>query len=333
MSQIRQIIRKYFYNTQAPQTRVFFASWLKNKKSVEEKDEVLREVWDELDIASDQSTEDSFTQFKQRVILGYEEPIRSKNTIPLYRRLLRIASILVIPFISIVTAYIYVENSKGSAGSVEFVEYFVPYGEVREVVLPDSSIVKLNSGSLLIYPKTFSGKTRDLYLNGEALFSVTHKEEQPFIVKTVDMDIEVLGTVFNVSSYHTSERITTTLETGKVSVTLKNKGTKPIILSPEEQILLDRTTGETIVKMVNVENTVAWQNGYLMVESLNIRDISQIFERKYDVNIRLNTDKFDHQYVTAKFKNDESLLESMSVLQQLIPGMRYKVEANNVYIY
>lgn len=332
MSRIRQIIRKYFYNLHTPQTRMLFVDWLKNEKSVEEKDESFREIWDELEIAPDQTTEESFVKFEQRV-LSASEPVRLKTTIPLHRRLLRIASVFIIPLISVVGAYMYVKNSEASKGSVELVECFVPNGEIREVILPDSSRVQLNSGSLLIYPKTFSENTRDLYLNGEGLFAVTRNEERPFIVKTIDMDIEVLGTVFNVSSYHTSERIATTLKSGKVSVTLKNQQSDPIILSPDEQILLDRTTGETSVKTVNVDNTVAWQKGYMMLESLNIRDISKTLERKYDVTIHINTERYDHQYVTAKFKNDESLLESMSVLQQLIPGMRYKIEADKVYVY
>ena len=305
---------------------------MKNEKSTEEKDEAFREIWDELEIAPDQTTEESFVKFEQRV-LSEPESVRLRTTIPLHRRLLRIASVLIIPLISVVGAYMYVKNGEASKGSVELVECFVPNGEIREVVLPDSSTVQLNSGSLLIYPKTFSGNTRDLYLNGEGLFAVTHNEKQPFIVKTVDMDIEVLGTVFNVSSYHTSERIATTLKSGKVSVTLKNTQSDPVILSPDEQILLDRKTGEIAVKTVNADNAVAWQKGYMMVESLNIRDISKILERKYDATIYINTEKYDHQYVTAKFRNNESLLESMSVLQQLIPGMKYKIEANKVYIY
>lgn len=332
MSRINEIIRKYFFDTQTSKASTPFIEWLKNGKSVEEKEEAFREIWDELDIAPDQTTEHSFMKLQQR-ILSDSEPIHSKKSIPLYRKFLRIASILIIPIISVVGSYMYVKNNSISNDSIEFVECFVPNGQIKEVILPDSTTVQLNSGSVLIYPKSFSGKTRDLYLNGEALFSVTHNEEQPFIVKTADMDIEVLGTVFNVSSYHTSERIATTLQSGKVSVTMKNQESEPIILSPSQQILVDRRTGETNVKEVNVENTVAWQKGYLMMESLNIRDISKILERKYDATIHINTEKYDQQYVTAKFRNNESLIESLSVLQELIPGMKYTIEANKVYIY
>lgn len=332
MSRIHEIIKKYFYDARTSKASIPFIDWLRNGKSGEEKDKALKEIWDELDIAPDHTTEESFMKLQQR-ISNESESGYSKKSIPLYRKFLRIASILIIPIVSVVGSYMYVKNNSISNDSIEFVECFVPNGQIKEVTLPDSTKVQLNSGSVLIYPKSFSGKTRDLYLNGEALFSVTHNEEQPFIVKTADMDIEVLGTVFNVSSYHTSEKIATTLQSGKVSVTMKNQESDPIILSPSQQILVDRRSGETNIKEVNVENAVAWQKGYLMMESLNIRDISKILERKYDATIHVNTEKYDNQYVTAKFRNNENLIESLSVLQELIPGMRYTVEGNKVYIY
>ena len=107
---------------------------------------------------------------------------------------------------------------------VEMAELFVPYGESRQVILPDGSQVWVDAGSLLVYPKDFTDtETRTVYLTGEASFTVRKNTEKPFIVKTTYLDVQALGTVFTVASYPADSCTSTILEEGSVKVDGKGR--------------------------------------------------------------------------------------------------------------
>ena len=110
-----------------------------------------------------------------------------------------------------------------------------------EIALPDGSKVWLNAESRLTYPKSFSGIcTRHVYLTGEAYFDVTENKSQPFIVETSNLQIKVLGTVFNVKSYDGEKNIETTLVKGSVLIegTAADPNLKPILLKEDERAIL-----------------------------------------------------------------------------------------------
>ncbi|KAA6333680.1 hypothetical protein EZS27_017937 [termite gut metagenome] len=329
MSKIRQIIQEYFNNTYSESIRKKFSIWLVDSKATEEKDKTLQEIWDNLNISADTSTESSYLQLQHRLFIGRKTYRRQ-----LFRKIEKITAVFLIPILSVAFSYFYLKNSKLPAiENIEYAEYFVPNGEIRTLTLPDSSKVLLNSGSVLIYPQKFDGKTRDLYLNGEACFTVVRDENKPFIVKTQDMHVEVLGTVFNVSSYADSGNSSTTLESGVVNIRLKNKQSESILLKPNEQMLYNRKSGVSEVKQVNIETILAWKEGHLVLQSMSMDEIIKTIERRYDVTIFLNSNKYNKEKITAKFIHGEKINEFFAVLQQLIPYMKYKIEGKKVYIY
>lgn len=132
----------------------------------------------------------------------------------------RIAAFLLIPLVSIATAYVYVRLH---THDVRFVECIVPKGDQKEVTLPDGSVITLNSGSVFLYPTHFTGDTRSVYLSGEGHFKVAPDKKLPFVVETNHLDVCVLGTQFNVQAYPLDKRTITTLETGSVAVRKKNQ--------------------------------------------------------------------------------------------------------------
>lgn len=109
------------------------------------------------------------------------------------------------------------QNSTSISNIVE-----VPVGQRKKIVLPDGSVVWLNSKSKLTYPSVFNNGTREVELEGEALFDVTHNPDKPFTVITPAYRINVLGTVFNVKSYSANMVFETTLISGSVKVQEKN---------------------------------------------------------------------------------------------------------------
>jgi ferric-dicitrate binding protein FerR (iron transport regulator) len=332
MSNARKIIGEYFKNVYPEHIRKNFAAWLKFPKDVKEKDEALQDVWNTLEAEADASTEKSFRKLQARIFSPTNISARKIFNLSI-RILSRVAAVLLLPLLSIAATYIYMKKDAVAMGDVKLVEYIVPNGEIRNIVLPDSSQVRLNAGSILVYPQRFTGKTRTVYLNGEAYFNVFRNEKQVFTVITADMEVEVLGTVFNVSSYTDSKNSSATLERGKVNVRFKNTNYQDVMLNPNERILYDRNSGLVEKQTIKVENVVAWTKGNIVLQGMTIEEIAKIVERKYGINVYLNSHKYRNERITMKSDGAEGVAELMNILCHLIPGLRYQLENDKLYIY
>ncbi len=218
-----------------------------------------------------------------------------------------------------------------STEPVRLCEVYTHNGETREVILPDNSKVKLNAGSILIFPEKFASAERSVYLSGEAVFEVTHSDESAFTVSTSDIDIQVHGTTFNVNSYPEDNYTSATLCEGSISAITKSTG-ENTLLTPRQRITFDREARETTVIEVNPSEDTAWTNGDLCFRSANIHQIARAIERKYGITVYVTSGKHDGMILTAKFIHGESLEQMLSAVSKLIPGMSYKLENGSVYI-
>lgn len=204
-------------------------------------------------------------------------------------------------------------------------------GETKDIILPDGTSVKLNAGSVILYPEHFSPSERSVYISGEAVFRVVHNPEVPFIVATSDMDITVHGTTFNVKSYPGDRNASATLCEGSISAYIKNEG-KTLLMTPDQKISYDRTSGSSILSRVNSKEETAWESGDLCFRSESIHDILKTIERMYGINAYVTSGRYDGVILTAKFLHGESLQQMLTAICRLVPGMRYEIENNNVYI-
>lgn len=159
----------------------------------------------------------------------------------------------------------------------------VPRGGEYSLKLSDGSLVHLNAMSSLRFPVKFSGATREVELEGEAYFEV-EKDGKPFIVKTRDMNIRVLGTIFNVSCYHDNDFSTATLVCGSVKVCSGN-GKESVVLFPSQQAGWDRHSEKISVKEVDVSIYTAWRNGYFSFKDWRLEDIMTYLSRWYDIQV------------------------------------------------
>lgn len=329
MSRIRQIIFLFFQNEYSPDIQKKFSTWLLNPFSAKEKDQYLNDLWENTDVRDNDSTQKSFLQVQKK--LGIQETDLSN---PKWMKFVRIAASFIIPILSFAGAYLYTHHyQNGYQDQIEFAEYFVPNGKLKTITFPDGSKATLNSGSIIIYPQEFKGKTRDIYLNGEAYFNVSQDKSKPFIVKTGNVNIEVLGTIFNVSAYSDNNSITAALEEGKIKINFKDNKQESVILLPNEQMIYDRTSGIFTKKQANMNSVTAWMQGHLVFQQASINEIIKTIERRYDVTVYLNSNHYDNEIVTAKFIYGESLEELLQILKEIIPGLRYKTEGKKIFIY
>ena len=193
--------------------RNLFGRWLKAETDQAEKEQYLFQYWQDSAAEVTDETIQDWEQLKSQLDTG------SRWNIP---EIIKYAAVIGLFIASVGGTYW--TTVKNLYEPIEMAELFVPYGETREITLPDSSRVWINAGSTVVYPKDFKDlDSRSVYLSGVASFSVTKNKAKPFIVRTAAMDIQALGTEFTVEAYPDQEYTKATLEEGKVRVDLKDK--------------------------------------------------------------------------------------------------------------
>ena len=176
-------------------------------------------------------------------------------------------------------------NNKEIENNLNFL--LIPYGNRSKIVLNDNTVVWLNAGSRLIYPSVFTEKEREVTLFGEAFFEVTEDKGKPFIVKTPNYSIKVLGTRFNISAYPNDKISQTVLTQGKVELKVNNGNLfdKKYTLSPNEMFTFDSESQQSAVKKVNPQKYVSWKDGLLICENEDLNRVIKKLERFYDIRI------------------------------------------------
>lgn len=324
---IPALIKSFFESHVSKEVQYKFHNWLMDSESETEKQEVMLDIWENHTTGNDiQQTWSELKKMQQRIRI-YENSRR----IPFYKPLAKVAVIILLPVLGAVLAY-YLKQSPVIIREPELVEYFVPIGERKHIILPDGSEVWVNSGSLLISEKEFIGPTRTLFLNGEANFSVAPNPDKPFVVKTEYMDIMALGTIFNVQSYPDAGKTITTLESGKVKINAKRPDMHSVvILSPNEQLIYDRTTEELITKKVVAEKNTRWIQGFMVFQSNRFDEIVRVIERRFQVKVQYDPNLFKGRTFTVRFSPDEDLNQVFDILKD-IGGFKYKIDEKIVYI-
>lgn len=201
-------------------------------------------------------------------------------------------------------------------------------GQVREVVLPDGTKVWLNESSQLKYSRAFSGKERNVVLEGEAYFEVTRNPEKPFMVKASSMEVKVLGTSFNMKCLSEKGIAETTLVEGEVEVK-SDKGL--VTLAPGQKAILNRVTGRMLVKQVDALLETVWHDDMIPFEKATIFQIAAVLERFYGMKIILSPDVDGTKTYSGVLKKKDSIESVLSSLQNAIP-FKFKKENGKLFI-
>lgn len=159
-----------------------------------------------------------------------------------------------------------------------------PRGRQFQLVLEDGTKVWLNAGSSIKFPAVFKGKAREVAVTGEAYFEVAKDAKRPFRVETKGMNVEVLGTHFNVNAYDDEASVNTTLLEGSVKVT---KGNKEKMLVPGQQAQLTAQGEFNLVRNVNTEEVMAWKNNFFSFNNTDMNRLLRQLSRWYDIDVEL----------------------------------------------
>ena len=205
---------------------------------------------------------------------------------------------------------------------------YVPAGQRAQITLQDGTKVWLNAQSTLIYPSHFSKKKREVEIVGEAFFDVA-KDKKPFSVSTQDIEIQVLGTQFNVYAYPGANLIQTDLVEGSLRVLEKNNRNKMVLLSPNQQMVFKENN--MIVSSISNPARLLWREGIYSFENESFSGIIDKLQLYYDVRIIVeDTEIFDVQY-TGKFRQRDGIDEILRIIQKIYPfKIKRDLEKNTI---
>lgn len=219
------------------------------------------------------------------------------------------------------------ESDSLKAVEQEYNQIIVPKGKYTHLTLSDGSTVHINSGTRVVYPRVFSGNCREIYVEGEVCLDVVKNEKTPFVVKTSQFNVEVLGTVFNVNAYKEDVKGEVVLVNG--SVCLSDKHRQKIELKPNQLVAVeDGHIGK--IKSVDASDYIAWTRGTLI---LNLTPLSEVFkklERFYGQNIIVA-----EEAGTLRMKGKVDLQQSLDDLIVLISAtapITYEKREGTYYI-
>lgn len=202
-------------------------------------------------------------------------------------------------------------------------------GIVQKVTLPDGTIINLNTCSRLTYPESFSGKSREVFLDGEAYFDVAHDKRHPFIVRAGELKIRVLGTKFNVNASTLVPQITATLIEGSIEAVT---GKKNILMKPNQQLKYDTSSGRvSLTELTNASREIRWTQNVWVLSDTPLLDICQRLEQQFNIKIIIMNDELIGKSFTGEFYTNESL-ESILKTMQISTPFEYEYKGKNIIL-
>ena len=204
----------------------------------------------------------------------------------------------------------------------------IPYGGEYNLVLSDGTRIYLNAGTTLRYPDHFAGGSREIFLSGEAYLEVSRDTSRPFIVRTDDMDVRVLGTVFNVNAYPDGNYVRTTLVEGKVETSC---GGERIVMKPGTQVAYDKATRQADYFPVDVRHFISWKDGYYDFRDMTLGELMQIFVRWYDVDVRFANPLLENLRFSGRLRRYEDVSELFEQLEYT-GDVAFDVKGKNIVI-
>jgi ferric-dicitrate binding protein FerR (iron transport regulator) len=231
---------------------------------------------------------------------------------------LKIAAIFIV---AILVSYYFLPKSSDNK-QVAMQTLCVPSGQRAEITLGDGTKVWLNAKTTLTFPNQFSGKTREVQLDGEAFFDVVSNKSKPFIVKTQKYNVKVWGTRFNLMAYSEKGIFETSLFEGSVEV-LKPGISNGSFIRPQERIFLK--DNQMVVAPITDTNRFLWKEGIISFDDESFPELVNRLELYFDLKIEVKNDEILKYRCTGKFRTKDGIEHILKVLQRS-NNFSYKID-------
>lgn len=281
MSDINDIIISYLDGSATPEERRQLEEWLRASQANRDDFDSVRKLWY---LSSAGSAAADTKMALSRLLTTIKARQARRNTLTGWRLAMRVAAAAVILLTVGYVSYLAGARNVQTVAPPAMNRLITAAGSKGRFMLPDSSVVWLNSSSTLEYPENFDSDSRHVALTGEAYFEVSRDEKRPFTVSAGDLDVRVLGTHFTVENYSSREVAEVVLVEGSVEVTGHNID-RPEILEPGQLLAVEKSSGHTEVEEVNTGSYTSWIQNKLVFDGAPLEEILLNLSKWYVVDI------------------------------------------------
>lgn len=204
----------------------------------------------------------------------------------------------------------------------------VPVGGEYQLVLADGTKVWLNSDSEIKYPVQFTEDKRKVWIAGEVYFDVTHDKTKPFVVGVKDVEIEVLGTEFNVEAYRDKSSVVTTLIDGSVKL---RKEEESIIIKPNQQASISGDEKQFTLDTVHASSFGLWKDGIFYFEEASLVTIMEKLERWYDIKVFYQNQSIQNKRFSIEVKRYEDIEDVLNLLSKT-NKVNFDIKENTILV-
>ncbi len=248
-----------------------------------------------------------------------------KTEITLPKKMASLAAVALVLIISITIIWWLQPGKK-----ITYQDITVQSIEGKEVILPDGSIVNLNSNTIITYTSPFKPDIREVSVDGEAFFQVFENKGTPFVIQTDDLKIKVLGTSFNVKSYNNQTESTVDVKTGIVEVSSKLLNVNSIIIESGLRVVYDRKKG-TLEKASADRNFLAWKTKQIDFENSTLSSVFKTLENVYQVKIQVSDATILDEKMGGTFSHNS--IEYITDVICTTFNLEYNTVDGNIIIY
>ncbi|WEK34643.1 MAG: FecR family protein [Candidatus Pseudobacter hemicellulosilyticus] len=314
--ELQEILQKYRQGTATPEeTRLVDAWFLQTEKE---------QIW--LSPAEKEITEDRILA-KLRAGIGIKPAIRrSIMQLPL----IRIAAMLILFCGVSYTGYQYRYDLLDYFDPIEKLTVSSGMYDIKQVVLPDSTVITLAPNSSLTYPKKYRGRIRAVTFNGKGYFNVTKNRAQPFLVHTESIQVRVLGTSFVVNDQPQDSIAGVSVLTGKVNVGHHEQSLA--ILTPNKAISFNKVSGKSNVRDVDPAGQIGWVDKRLIFETTLLPAVLKALEENYHINILAPAGVVAGKVFTGEFTAEDPVTDMLDIIT-ISTGLKYQqINGNTIKI-
>ena len=301
--------------------------WIEESEENEEEYIRLKNLWALMQSEGDLTE----TQIKD----GF---LKIKRHLKRTKRKLKISSFIKYAAIIIVTLIIgYSINEFKLGNEIAKNEIFVPKGSRSSVVLPDGTKVWLSNGSRLIYPEKFSGKIRNVELEGEGFFDVAHDKIRSFSLKIGVNRIQVLGTKFAVVAYPEDKFVKADLISGQIQFDIKKENKEneyySYLMKPDKRLVFNKESGKLVESEISGDFYNYWINGVYEFKNETFEDLAKKIERIYNVELIFNDQSLKIRMFTGSLSVNDDIYTMMEVFKRTSGrSFIYSHQGNQIFI-
>ncbi|HBL73959.1 MAG: hypothetical protein A2W90_12190 [Bacteroidetes bacterium GWF2_42_66] len=283
------------------------------------------------DFTDPESDIPDFSEMRIKSLDLFRRHTFEKHSIVRYFRFAAAAAILILFAIS--GGYWFGQNQimSESGSHTDVIEFNTPKGQQSELTLPDGTFVALNYDSKLKYHISRNKKLQEVELDGEAFFKVTKNRSRTFRVITDNMNVNVLGTEFNVKAYKSDQKTETTLLEGSIEINGIPNQENSVLLKPGEKWSFNKTEKLQTIAGVDSRLSTLWRNGEYYFEKVSFGELAKTLERMYKVNIYFQDSSLENEVYSGSIYQDDEIDELFGIINLTVP-ITVKKEKNEIWI-